>query len=191
MKVTLNLAVLPSSRERYAWVWTVPLSLAAFLAFLLLLRSAMADFSNYRRVHGSLAQLEMKDATLKKEEDELQKNFEQPAFRKLSSDVRFISGLIDEKRLSLTQLTSRAADLLPPDVRLTGLALSKPGKDPLVRFSVEGKNEEALEKFLRNLESSRDFKDVAILNQGLQPATSAGRAISIDCAARYVAARPL
>jgi len=189
MKLTLNLSTSPSPRERYALAWAVPTAVIALAGLVLLSLLAVRNFREYRSVHRSVLESEQAEARLRSQEMALRRDLEQPQLRQVYRQVQFVNALIDQKQFSLTELTEKVSKLLPGDVRLTGLALSRAARDPVVRFTVAGNDEEAVETFLSRLEDSADFADVAILNQGFAQEGAGHGPVTIACAARYVGGR--
>jgi hypothetical protein len=189
MKLILNLSTTPSRHERYALAWAVPTAVIALagLAFLSLL--AVRNFREYRRVHRWVVETEQTEGQLRSQEMALRRELERPQLRQIYRQVQFVNSLIDQKRFSLTELTEKVSKLLPGEVRLTGLALSRGEKESVVRFTVAGNSEEAVETFLSNLEDSADFADVAILSQGFSQEGAGQGPVTIACAARYVGGR--
>jgi hypothetical protein len=61
------------------------------------------------------------------------------------------------------------------------------GNELAVRFVITGKNAEAIERFLSDLEDSPHFKDVAIINEGLEETGANTELENIACTAHYVA----
>ena len=186
MKIDLNLAVAPSPRERFALAWAAPTALLALVALVLLSLSALRTYREYRRVHGSVEELRAQEAKSRQRESELRRDLERPQLREVFRSVRFVNRLIDEKQSTVSELVERVAKLLPPQVRLAGLVLGESGGNPVVRIAVAGKSEEALEKFLANLENSDNFSDVAIISQGFAPEGSEGEPVRLACSARYL-----
>lgn len=185
MRITLNLSTAPSSRERYALAWALPVSLLGVAILVLLATSTLHGYREYRRVHRALLELQTAEARLRAREAALKQELERPQAQGVYRGVRFVNALIDQKRFSLAELTERVTKLLPPQVRLAGLALGEQGNEPVVRFTIVGNSEEAVEKFLTNLEDSSYFKNVAILNQGFEQEGSAGGGVTIACTAQY------
>lgn len=186
MKVELNLSAAPSPRERYALTWAVPVALLALVALGLLGSSALRAYREYSKVHGSVLELQAQEAQFRQREMEMRRDLERPQLREIFRTVRFVNRLIDEKQFSLTGLTEQVSALLPAQARLTGLVVGEVGKSPIVRITVSGNSEEALEKFLTNLENSEEFREVAILSQGFAPEGSDADPVRIACSARYV-----
>jgi len=107
----------------------------------------------------------------------------------LLKQSQFINKLIDQRELSLAELSARLAGLLPENAHLTGLALTspkKPGDDYAVRMGITAKGEDAVETFINDLEDAPDFKDVSIINQGFQEDASQGPQVNLVCTARYL-----
>ena len=186
MKVELNLAIPPSARERYALYWAIPATLlgVAGLAFLLLF--TVRSYREYKAVQKSVAEQQGRESTLRAQEMTLRKQLEEPESRRLLDDVQFINALIEKKRVSLSSLATDITDLMPDEVRLTGLALVPEGQELAVRFVITGKSEEAVERFLSDLEDSPHFKDVAIVNQGFEQTGAASELENIACTAHYL-----
>jgi Tfp pilus assembly protein PilN len=186
MKVVLNLAIPPKARERYALYWAIPATLlgATGLAFLLLF--TVRSFREYQAVQKSVAEHQGRENTLRAQEMALREQLEEPESRRLLDDVQFVNALIEKKRFSVTDLAADITDLIPDEVRLTGLALAPEGQELAVRFVITGKSEEALENFLSNLEDSPHFKDVAIINQGFEQTGGASELENIACTAHYL-----
>jgi len=184
--VVLNLAIPPSARERYALYWAIPATLlgVAGLAFLLLF--TVRSFREYRAVQKSVVEQQGRENTLRAQEMALRKQLEEPESRRLLDDVQFVNDLIEKKRVSLTGLAADLSDLIPDEVRLTGLALAPQGQELAVRFVITGKNEEAIERFLSDLEDSPHFKDVAIVNEGFEQTGAASEVENIACTAHYL-----
>jgi len=138
-------------------------------------------------VQKSVAEHQGRENTLRAQEMALRKQLEEPESRRLLDNVQFVNALIEKKRFSLTGLAADITDLIPDEVRLTGLAMAPEGQELAVRFVITGKSEEAIESFLSNLEDSPHFKDVAIINQGFEQTGAASELENIACTAHYLA----
>jgi Tfp pilus assembly protein PilN len=186
MKVVLNLAIPPSARERYALYWAIPATLLGVTGLAFLLLFTVRSFREYRAVQKSVAEQQGRENTLRAQEMALRKQLEEPGSRRLLDDAQFVNALIEKKRVSLTGLAADITDLMPDEVRLTGLALAPEGQELAVRFVITGKSEEAIESFLSDLEDSPHFKDVAIVNQGFEQTGAASELENIACTAHYL-----
>jgi Tfp pilus assembly protein PilN len=186
MRVALNLAIPASARERYALYWAIPATLLGVTGLAFLLLFTVRLFREYRGVGASVAASQERENALRAQEMALRRRLEEPQSRQLLNDVQFVNALIAEKRISLTGLATDITDLIPDEVQLTALALAPEGQELAVRFVITGKSEEAVERFLSNLEDSPHFKDVAIINEGFEEAGSSSELENIACTAHYL-----
>ena len=187
MRVTLNLAIPPSARERYALLWAIPATLLGIAGLVLIILFSDRTYREYRVVHASVARYQDRDNALRAQEMALRRVLEEPASRRLLNDAQFINALIEAKQVSLTSLAADITELIPDDVRLSALAMQPDGHELAVRFVITGKNAEAIERFLSDLEDSPHFKDVAIINEGLEETGANAELENIACTAHYVA----
>jgi Tfp pilus assembly protein PilN len=185
MKVTLNLAALPGRRERYALAWSVPLAVLGAAGFVLLARFAVVNVREYQKVQKEIVRLEDQNRQLAHQEDELRKIVGQPEYQTISSEAQYVNSLIEAKKISVADLILKVSKLMPDTVHLSGLSRSE-SQGTSVRFSVVGRDEEALETFLTALEDSPDFQDVAVVNEGIQTQGDASTPMTITCTARYM-----
>jgi hypothetical protein len=189
MKITLNLSPAESARDRYALAWALPATVVGLAVLLVLGRASRREYRDYRDIQSQVADVQTRTAELQGQEAAIRKKLENPQYRDLLHRAQFVNGLIDEKKLSLAEVSARVAGLLPQDARLTGLALfspKKPGDDYGVRMGITAKNEDSIETFVNDLEDAPDFKDVSILNQGFQEESSQPEQVNIVCTARYL-----
>jgi hypothetical protein len=189
MKITLNLSPAPSARDRYALAWAIPATLIGLTALILLGRVTLREFRQYRTIEGQLSDVQKRSAELQNQEAGIRRKLDEPGSHDLLRRAKFVNTLIDQKQLSLADVSARIAGLLPEDAHLTGLTLSGPkkvGDDYMLRMGITAKNEDAIETFINDLEDSPDFKDVSIINQGFQEESSQPEQVNIVCSARYL-----
>ena len=186
MRVTLNLAIPPSARERYALVWSIPATVLGIAGLVLIILFSLRSYRQYQVVHASVVRYQDRDNALRAQEMALRRGLEEPANRRVLNDVQFVNALIEAKQVSLVSLVQDITELIPDDVRLSGLAMQPDGRELGLRFAVSSKNSEAIERFLSNLEDSPHFKDVAIMNGGLEETGTNTELENIACTAHYV-----
>ena len=186
MRVVLNLAIPASARERYALFWAIPATLLGVTGLVFLLLFTVRSIREYRSVQKAVAAYQERENALRAQEMALRRELEDPESRRLLEDAQFVNALIEEKRISLTDLAADITDLIPGEVRLTALALAPEGQELAVRFVITGKSEAAIESFLSNLEDSPHFKDVAIINQGFEEPGTTSQLENIACTAHYL-----
>jgi Tfp pilus assembly protein PilN len=188
MKVSLNLSLAQSFRQRHVVAWAVPLLAVSGLLLFRLALSIQGNWKQYGAIRQSVQREESRQNELASQEAAVKAKLEQPENRALLREVKFVNSVIEQRRLSITGLTEKVTVLLPPQVRLAALSLPDSSGDPVVHFGIEGTGEEPVETFLTNLEDSPDFKDVSLLSQGFEQKGN-GVPVSITCTARYVGAR--
>lgn len=185
MKISLNLATLPSRRERYGMAWAVPVALIAAVGLAVLSYLAVVNVLEYRSVHKDIRRLEYQDKELSRQESALREALNQPSFREVSRQAQFVNSLIEARKLSAADLTMKVSKLMPAEVRLSAFSLTAKG-EPTVRFSVVARDEQAVETFVTALEDSPDFRDVSIVNQGFETSGPEEGPVTVICTARYV-----
>ncbi len=188
MRVSLNLALAPSRRDRYALAWALPATVLGLAVLGLLAFTTWSQFRDYRRVHALLVAQQDREESLRSKEASLRKELEQPKYRATLNEVQFLNSLIDGKRVSLTQLATEIARMLPDNVRLNGLALQSRQDKLAVRIVLSAKDEKGIEAFLSHLQASPHFKDIELVNQGFSETGAGGAPINLACTARYVLA---
>jgi Tfp pilus assembly protein PilN len=185
MRVTLNLASLPSRRERYALAWAVPLAVLGAAGLVFLARFAVVNIREYRSVQKDIVHEEELSRQLARQEDELKKVVAEPQNQAVSREAQYVNSLIAAKKISVAALALEVSNLMPETVHLTAFSLAQT-QGTIVRFSVVGRDEEALESFLTVLEDSPNFQDVAVVSEGIQTESDAQTPVTIACTARYV-----
>jgi hypothetical protein len=189
MKITLNLSPAASLRDSLALTWAVPATVIGLAALIFLGRASLHEYRDYQGMQHQLSEIQGRADELRNQEAAIRRMLDNPAHRELFRQVQFVNKLIDQRKLSLTELSARVAGLLPDDTFLMGLALTapkKPGDDYIVRLGITTKNEDAIETFLNDLEDAPDFKDVSIINQGFQETITQADQVSVVCTARYL-----
>ncbi|MFZ0963633.1 MAG: hypothetical protein WAO35_22445 [Terriglobia bacterium] len=189
MRITLNLSPAASVQDRYALKWAVPATLVGLAALVLLCRASLREYREYRGIQGQLMEVQKRADALRLQEAVLRRRLDDPANRKLLTEAQFVNQLIDQRQLSLAELSARLAGLLPEDARLTSLGVSsprKPGDGYVLRMGITARDEEALETFINDLEDAPDFQDVSIISQGFQEDISQGQQLNLTGTARYL-----
>jgi len=185
VKVELNLSRAQGFRQRHLLAWSLPLLLISLAALFRMTISIGTNWREYRSVHQAVEREEGRRDELAARENNLKLQLGEPENEALLHEVQYVNDLIEQRRLSFSELALKVTGLLPAEVRLTGLGLPDASGDPLVRFSVEGTSEGPVETFLSNLEDSEDFRDVTITTQGFEE-KGEGAPVSISCTARYI-----
>jgi len=188
MKIDINLAS-PESRLRRMLRYAAPvvMVLAAAL-FVQIVVAAGRQFEEYRKVHRSILRYQAEISELRIREAASQAVLRGAPTVKLYQQINFLNSLIDQKKVSLSGLTSKVTRLLPGQARLTSLSLTQTQDGPTVKFSVEGAESAAVYQFLRNLERSPDFNAVTVTDQAFDTNGTNKGMVTLTCSARYVGA---
>lgn len=189
MKITLNLTLRASARDRYALAWALPATLAGLTVLVLLGRASRKEYRDYREIQNRVAEVEKRAAQLQEQEAAARRKLDYPGYREVLRQAGYVNNLIAQREVSMAALSARLAGLLPEDAHLTGLQLDPPrklGEDFTVRMGITAKGEDPVETFINDLEDSPDFKDVAIINQGFEEENLQGQQVNLICTARYL-----
>jgi hypothetical protein len=189
VKIELNLAR-PSSRlDRYSVV-AAPLLIVVALALLArILFLAWGGFVEFRNVHRSVLRYQAEIVELQKKEGQAWQVLHRPPTVQLYHQIDFLNSLIEQKKLSLSDLALRVTKLLPTQTRLQSLGLSEMEEAPVVQFSVEGE-QDGVYAFLSNLEESSDFDAPTNLSESIEQQGIGKGLIVLRCSARYLGADP-
>jgi hypothetical protein len=189
MKITLNLSPAASARDRFALAWAIPATLVGVAVLVLLGRASLREYREYQGIELQLAEVQTHADELRDQEAAIRRKLAYPAYRELFRRAQFVNKLIDEREVTLTEVSARLAGLLPEDAHLSGLALTppkKPGDDYMLRIGILAKNEDAVDTYLNDLEDDPEFKDVSINNQTISEDSAQGQLLNLICTMRYL-----
>ncbi|MGH9430584.1 MAG: PilN domain-containing protein [Terriglobia bacterium] len=189
MRINLNLGKTENPFERYMLVWAVPALVVAALFLARGVYVAERDFLQVRRVEKSVLQYQGQISILQDKANRAQRMLVRPSTRELERKADFLNTLIEQKQVSLSEVTLKMSRLLPDEARLVGLSVVPTKTIPEVQVSVEGKTEDALDTFLDNLEQSPDFSGVIVTSQALKKPGPQGSLVALKCTAHYVGSR--
>jgi hypothetical protein len=163
-----------------------PVFIALALAIMAsILFSAERRYVQYRRLRGVIESREARLDALRTKEGKAEEVLRGPSVRRLDGQIEFLNGLIDRKRLSLSDMAGQAVGLLPDEARLLTLELQQTVDGPEVSFEVEGQPP-AVDAFLANLERSPGFDSPVVKDEHIeQQGPDKGMSV-IRCLARVV-----
>lgn len=186
MKISINLANKENPLERYLLAWALPLIAVGVAVLLLTLISAMQSFVELRKVQQASRQMQSELTLLRDRQLKAHRALEEPPTLSLYRETAFVNKLIDQKQLSLSRITIRAVELLPPGTRLASLSISQQAKHPSVSMSVQGLDVESLYNFLDQVEQAPDFSGVVVTSQSFTPQPGKEHPVALTCTATYI-----
>jgi Tfp pilus assembly protein PilN len=186
VRINLNLGRSENPFERYMLVWALPALVVAGLFLGRGLYFGTQDFLHVRRVEKSILEYQGQISILKDKADRAQRLLAGPSTRELERKADFLNSLIDQKRVSLSEMTLKMTQFLPDEARLSDLAVVPTKTNPVVQVSVEGRTEDAVDTFLANLEQSPDFSKVVVTSQAFEKPGPQGSLVALKCTANYV-----
>jgi Tfp pilus assembly protein PilN len=165
MKVRLNLATSPLvSNRRYA-VSAVLVGTIAFVALVGLSWRAYNSWHADREHRAKVARLERETAEYREERRRLEAFFNQPENRQLRDRAAFLNGLIEQRSFPWTKIFMDLERSLPEGVRVVSIAPRMNEGHVEVRLVVGATSDEGKLKFLRALESSKEFSRIQLLSE--------------------------
>jgi hypothetical protein len=185
VKIGLNLARPPSHLERYSALGAPVLILVTLALLARILVSAWGGFVEFRKVHRSVLRYQAETTELQRQETQALSLLHRPPTLQLYRQISFLNSLIEQKKLSLSDLAWRVAKLLPSQTRLQSLALTDLEEMPVVQFSVEGE-QDGVYAFLGNLEGSSDFGRPTNLSESIEQQGAEKGLVVLRCSAQYV-----
>jgi Tfp pilus assembly protein PilN len=186
MKITLNFAAAESSRDHNVLAWAIPATIVGLTGLLWLGLALKRELGQYRVIQRQAADYQQHEDQLRRREVALRQQIASPEYRDLMGKVQFMNSLINQRRLSLSEIVKEVGRILPDDAHLTRLELLSQDENLVIRFSIKAKSEKALETFMSGLEDSPSFQDVTIANQGFQEAGAEPGQVIVTCLANYL-----
>lgn len=186
MKIALNFAAAESSRNHNVLAWAIPATAVGLAGFVWLAVAMTHQLGQLHAIQRQAAVYQQHQDQFRRQVVVLHRELDSPKYKDLMRKVQFMNSLIDQRRLSLSEIVKQVGHILPDDAHLTRLELLTQDKHLVVRFSMTAKSEEALETFMSGLEDSPDFQDVTIANQGFQEAGAEPGQVIVTCIATYL-----
>jgi len=162
MKFTVNLARRPAENLRRAWVvWGGMLAVLSAILFILASGTLVSAWNN-RRMHRQQAEVEHRMEPLRRREQILDRQLQDPAVHAALSRSQYLNTLIDRKSVSWTRLFERLEKLMPDDLRLISIhPQQQAGKSGVVMVVGSSTLQPAID-FVGNLEKAPDFSSAQV-----------------------------
>src|SRR5271169_6608980 len=88
----------------------------------------------YHKIAKNLNEMTQQEHELQDRETALRKELDQPKDRQVFQKAQYVNSLIDSKKLTITQVTLKVAELMPPTVRLASMGLASQKEGLVVHF---------------------------------------------------------
>lgn len=186
MKIRLNVATEPIQVHRR---FLAGAGLVGFLAVAALLflsvhvyRVHVAE-SQYR---AEMNQVQAQMQELLRQQSEIEQFFSRPENSKLSGRAQFLNTIIDERSFNWTKMFMDLEKVLPEGVHVVSIAPTLKNGRVEVKLVVGASSDENKLKFLRTLESSRDFKHIQVLGERSPAKGEGADRVVVDLTASYL-----
>lgn len=174
MRVRLNVATRPLQTHRRFLVGSGLLGFLGLIVFLVLgwhVRSVRKSNEETRQRTEQLARETTQALTKRAELDAF---FQQPANAQLSDRAQFLNSIIDTSSFNWTQMFMDLEHVLPAGVRVVRIEPKQVSGNMEVTLTVGASTDEAKLKFLKALETSREFSHVTLLSEHVPTQAAAG-----------------
>jgi type IV pilus assembly protein PilN len=155
MKVRLNLATSPLESNRRFAVGASALGFIGLLALLLLSRNAYRVWSNDRQVRARQATLEQ----------QIVGSRQQPDTVKRRQRAAYLNGLIEQRAFPWIKIFMDLERILPEGVRVVSIEPRLAADNVQIKFAVGATTDEGKLKFLKVLETSKEFSNIQLLTE--------------------------
>ncbi len=173
MRVRLNLATKAQTNHRRFLAGAGVVGFVAGIFFLALGWHVYSVRSLDARLRAETQATNEKIAELQSQRTDLEHFFAQPENARLHDRAAFLNSLIDGRSFNWTQMFMDLERIMPGGVRVVSIEPKQVKGRVEVKLTVGALNDEAKLKFLRALESSRQFSNVE-LNRDDAPAKDSG-----------------
>lgn len=174
MRVRLNLATRPLQTHRRFLVGSGLLGFFLVSVFLILgghVRSVRKANEETRERTEQLARETTQALTKRAELDAF---FQQPGNAQLSDRAQFLNSIIDASSFNWTQMFMDLEHVLPAGVRVVRIEPKQVNGNMEVTLTIGASTDEAKLRFLKALESSREFSHVTLLSEHAPTGAAAG-----------------
>ena len=165
MKVRLNLATKPLESHRR---FLAGAGLSAFVAAVLFVALGWHVYSVRKAATEVRARTEKMDeeyAKYQEERNDLKRFFDQKSIKGLSDRAAFINGIIAERSYNWTQMFMYLERILPGGAHILSIEPKQVSGHVELNLTFGAANDEVKLKFVRALETSKQFSDVKLQNE--------------------------
>jgi type IV pilus assembly protein PilN len=184
MRVRLNIATKPLETHRRFLTGAGAVACVAGIVFLALgwhVYSARKAETEFRT---KAEEIRRQTASLESQRDTLKRYFDLPENAKVHDRAVFINGIIDARSFNWTQMFMDLERVVPPGVRIVSIEPRQVKGRVEVKLKIGASSDEAKLKFLRALETSKEFTRIA-LDKETTPVTPSGDMSVLELTAVY------
>jgi len=179
MRARLNLATKPLETHRRFLSGAGFLAVIAGIVFLALGWNVYAARQAAAELRARAEDMRRQSLLVENQRDSLQKYFALPENAKVHDRAVFINGIIDARSFNWTQMFMDLEKVLPGGVHIVSIEPKQVKGRVVVKLKVGAASEEAKIKFLRALETSREFTRVAVDKDGAPSSGNTGGDVSV------------
>lgn len=163
MKIRLNLATSPLESHRRFALSAAVVGTLAIVTLALLTWRAYSVWRADRDYRTRMTRLETDMTQLRRQRHELEEIFSRPESLKLRDRAAFLNGLIEQRSFPWTKIFRDLEHTLPEGVRVVSISPKMAAGRVEVKLVIGAATDEGKLKFLRALESSKEFSRVQLL----------------------------
>ena len=165
MKIRLNLATRPLETHRRFLAAAGLVGTLAGLALMILSWRVYAVRKADQEFRAKMDQVQRRMIDLRQQRQELERFFDRPENRNLHDRSAYLNSLIDQRSFNWTQMFMDLEKLLPGGVRVVSISPKLEKGRVSVKLVIGTTSDESKLKFLKALESSKEFTGIAVLSE--------------------------
>ncbi len=185
MKARLNLATKPLLTHRRFLFAAGIFAGVAGIVFLVLGWNVYAARNAAAELRARADDIRRQSINVESQRDSLQKYFALPENAKVHDRAVFINSIIDARSFNWTQMFMDLEKVLPAGVHVVSVEPKQVKGRVVVKLKVGAASEEAKIKFLRALESSKEFTRIAVDKDGVPTGNLGGDVSVLELSALY------
>lgn len=186
MKIRLNVATEPIQVHRRFLAGVGLLGIAATITLIVLAVHVYRVNSSEAKFRAEMNQIQAEMQGLLRQQTEIEQFFSRSENNKLSGRAQFLNAMIDERSFNWTKMFMDLEKLLPEGVHVLSIAPALKNGRAEVKLILGASSDESKLKFLRTLESSKDFKHIQVLAERKPPKGEGTDKILVDLSASYL-----
>jgi Tfp pilus assembly protein PilN len=186
MKIRLNVATEPIQVHRRFLAGAGLVGFAATITLVVLAMHVYRVQSTQSKFRAEMNQIQADMQRLLRQQTEIEQFFSRPENSKLSGRAQFLNAMIDERSFNWTKMFMDLEKLLPAGVHVLSISPTLKNGRAEVKLMVGATSDENKLKFVRMLESSKDFKHIQVLAERAAAKAEGTDKILVDLSVSYL-----